>query len=426
VKNMNLHFSSTEIAISAAIIAFLFLFFSPVVSGDGFGYYAILEGVGKDHTLNLENQMRFNEAGGAPFLVFNETTGKYVSKYPPGPAIFSLPLYFVSVQLERFSLFHIADEFFLREKQALLINQLALTVTALLFVFIALFLSFRAAEKWGRKNACLALLIVFFGTPMLWYSSADLAYSHVFEAALMAVLLYTIFVKSDSRLQGFSLGLLVLTRYTLALFALPLAVFYAAKRRFSDLAKIVLFAAPFAIFLMLYFQLQFGSPFSAGYHAGFDSFLPVHLLEMLFDLNRGILWWTPVVVAGIAGLFFLKPSQKWLLLSFVGINFWVYSAWESWHSAWSFGNRFLVVLFPVFVVGIAALLSRNPRLRPLLLLLALYTFLLSLLFIAATTAIPDPFNLSSLFSYWLGDGRLLELPLRVLEKTSVARAISLL
>ena len=149
------------------------------------------------------------------------------------------------------------------------------------------------------------------------------------------------------------------------------------------------------------------------------------MLEILFDLNRGILWWTPLVLVSIAGLFYLQREEKWLLLSFVGVSLWAYSTWASWHGAWSFGNRFFVVLFPVFVIGIASLLKAKPRLKPVLIACALYTFVLSLLFLAATPEFLEVINLPGLLGYWFGDGRLLELPIRLFAKLSFVRAILL-
>ena len=41
-------------------------------------------------------------------------------------------------------------------------------------------------------------------------------------------------------------------------------------------------------------------------------------------------------------------------LSFTDLNLWLYSSWISWHGAWSFGNRFFAILFPVAVIGLGA------------------------------------------------------------------------
>ena len=121
----------------------------------------------------------------------------------------------------------------------------------------------------------------------------------------------------------------------------------------------------------------------------------------------------------------LPKEEKWPLLAIVGLNFWVYSAWGSWHAAWSFGNRFFAVLFPLFVVGIAALLQHRPRSRLPLALMAIYTFVLFLLFIASTPQLADPFNLQSLLSYWFLQGHAAELLSSIIEKISFVRAILL-
>ncbi len=416
---------SREAKISLGLIAaFIFLFFSPVVSGDGFGYYAILEGIGKDSSLDLVEQQHFNEVSGMPVVEFNEATQKHVSQYAPGPAIISLPAYLVSEFLAQIPAFHIADDFFVNERGALLVNQLAFTLTALAFVAIALFFSVKITKKYFPGNESVALAIAFFGSPLLWYASADLGYSHAFEAGLMALLVYATFVKKDARLQGVFLGLLTLTRYSAGIFVLPLLAFHWLKGERKDAVKFGAFFAPFVLLLMLYFQTQFGSPFSSGYTNAFDSFLPIHLIELFFDLNRGILLWTPAVIAAIAGLFYLPRNEKLLSLSFVALNIWIYSAWSSWHSAWGFGNRFFIILFPLFVLGIASLIKQKPKLRVPLALLGVYTFLLSLLFLASTPALADPFNFTSLIAYWLSGNAAVFIPALV-EKISIMRAIAL-
>lgn len=419
------YFSRREAFALAFIAAFLALFFSPVISGDGFGYYSVLEAIGKGATLDFAEQARFNEISGRPIVELNGATGKLVSKYAPGPALFSLPFYTFSLVLYQSGAFNISDEFFVGERGAPLINQMGLTLTALLFVAIALIFSLKTAKKFFPDNSWLLILAAFFGTPLLWYATADLAYSHAFEAGLMALLVYAILKKPDPRLQGILVGLLTITRYSNALFALPIIAFCLAKKRGGDAAKLVLFAAPFALFLMAYFAVQFGSPFSSGYEAGFQSILPIHLLEVLFDLNRGILWWTPLLVLSVAGLFFFHREEKWVLLSFAGINLWLYSSWISWHGAWSFGNRFFAILFPVAVIGLGALLSAKPRLKWLIVACAVWTLALFALFLSATPELLNVLDLPGLLGYWLGDGRLLGLPARFLGKTSFARAISL-
>ncbi|MAG21807.1 MAG: hypothetical protein CL943_00685 [Candidatus Diapherotrites archaeon] len=434
-------YSKQELAVISSIVLFIFLFFSPVVSGDGFGYYALLESIGKDHTFppNLENQIRFNAIAspGEPeatpnFVRFNEVTKKYVTHYAPGSALFSLPLYIVSLGLAEVPLLRIADDFFVNERGAPLVNQLGFTLTALLFVLGGLVLLVKFVREYFGKNASLAVLLAFFGTPLLWYASADIAYSHAFEVGLMTWFIYTILKSPSAKKEGIILGLLTITRYTAGIFALPMVLFYLFKKQYKNAAIFLGSFIPFVILMMLYFTVQFGSPFLAGFNttaannpAVFDSFLPVHIVEVLFDLSHGVLWWAPLVLVGIAGLWFFSNEKKWLLLSFVGLNFWVYSAWTAWHSGWSFGNRFVIILFPLIVLGIAQLLKQKPKLKVPLIVLSAYTLLLFVLFIASTPQLADPFNLQSLIAFWLADGRLLELPARLIGKISIVRAISL-
>ena len=94
----------------------MLLFFKPVISGDGFGYYVILEGAVRDQTLNLTDQARYNEITLGETVWLHPVTKKYVSQYAPGLPLLSTPFYAASLLLDDISFFHVKDEFFLRER----------------------------------------------------------------------------------------------------------------------------------------------------------------------------------------------------------------------------------------------------------------------------------------------------------------------
>jgi hypothetical protein len=413
-----------EKAALALIALFIILFFKPVVSGDGFGYYAILEGIGMYGSLDLANGTRFNEIAGANYVFFNEETGRFVSKYAPGVALFSLPLYKLSLFLDDFPLFHLKDSFFLQERGDILVRMASLPVTSLLFFLLALLCTLYLCKKYYAGNvAWIALLAAFFGTPMLRYATYDLSYSHAIEAGLFALLVLLFLKRPKPLLLGAVLGLLTITRYTAGIFVLPLLAFFLWKREKANAARLLLGFVPFIAALLFYFNFQFGSFLSAGYHAGFGSVVPLHLLEIFLDLNRGIIFWTPMVVLAIVGLFCMKDRKKYVLLSFFALNTLVYACWMSWHSAWAFGNRFFAMFFVLYAIGTAALLSEKPQLKPVVLGLTAYTFFLGLLFFAQAAYLFAPYNFTDTIRYWFLDGNIITLPAKIAEKISIARFV---
>jgi hypothetical protein len=104
-----------------------------------------------------------------------------------------------------------------------------------------------------------------------------------------------------------------------------------------------------------------------------DFFAPV---KMLFTLKRGLFIWTPLTFFGVIGYLLLlrrEPRHRTFLtglgLSAFALLF-VHIVWGTfWAAGFSFSQRFLTGLFPVFVIGIAELLSRARVLATWLLLL---------------------------------------------------------
>ena len=104
-----------------------------------------------------------------------------------------------------------------------------------------------------------------------------------------------------------------------------------------------------------------------------DFFAPV---KMLFTVKRGLFVWTPLTFFGVVGyllLFRREPRHRTLLtglgLSALALLF-VHIVWGTyWAGGFSFSQRFLTGLFPVFVIGIAELLERARLLVTWLLLL---------------------------------------------------------
>jgi hypothetical protein len=106
----------------------------------------------------------------------------------------------------------------------------------------------------------------------------------------------------------------------------------------------------------------------------FDPFVPV---KMLFTIRRGLFVWTPLTFFGVIGYLSLikRDRRNRTFLTGLGLSalalLLVHSVWPAyWDGGFSFSERFLTALFPVFVIGVAELLSRGRMLLvgPLLVL----------------------------------------------------------
>ena len=95
---------------------------------------------------------------------------------------------------------------------------------------------------------------------------------------------------------------------------------------------------------------------------------------MLFTVKRGLFVWTPLTFFGVVGYLLLlrrEPRHRDFLVG-LGLSAFallmVHIVWGGfWDGGFSFSQRFLTALFPVFVIGIAELLARTRMLiTPLL------------------------------------------------------------
>jgi hypothetical protein len=91
---------------------------------------------------------------------------------------------------------------------------------------------------------------------------------------------------------------------------------------------------------------------------------------LLFSPDRGVLMYTPVMLFGVAGLYYAsKKKQKYLpvLLGVIGFDFILYTMWGDPYGGWAFGGRYLIPAYAILSIYIAFLLSWFGRKRLLLL-----------------------------------------------------------
>jgi hypothetical protein len=109
-------------------------------------------------------------------------------------------------------------------------------------------------------------------------------------------------------------------------------------------------------------------------------------VKMLFTVKRGLFVWTPLTAFGVLGYLLLLRRDRRHRTFLVGLGLssvallLVHILWGGfWAGGFSFSQRFLTALFPLFVIGIAELLARTRmRIAPLLLACVAWTAFLAL------------------------------------------------
>ena len=92
-----------------------------------------------------------------------------------------------------------------------------------------------------------------------------------------------------------------------------------------------------------------------------------HALQVLFSPGHGLFVWTPLAALALLGLLVAASNRKvvLLLLLMAALQVYVGGSVESWTLAGAFGQRRLVALTAILVIGLAALLQRSSRSRGL-------------------------------------------------------------
>ena len=158
------------------------------------------------------------------------------------------------------------------------------------------------------------------------------------------------------------MALAVAARPTAIIFAVVLTPYAFRAHRASFLPAFVPVAAAIAALLVGYNLYYFGT-LNGGYE-GHSATQEVTLRQMMpaiyglmLSANRGILVFSPVLIAGFGGLVMALVRRRVLLLEYVAVatllTILFYSSNPLWHGSFSYSYRFLVDLTPGLALGAA-------------------------------------------------------------------------
>ncbi len=231
-------------------------------------------------------------------------------------------------------------------------------------------------------TAALVLFTLGFGTNLFFYTTLESAMSHAFNFSLftffvcLAVRWHQKATVRNSLLIGLVYGLISLIRPTNALVVL-FFLFYdftslqAQFRKFTSQWKNILLIILMS-FLVVLPQLLFWK-YNTGqwlfYSYGKEGFFFDHpqIWRGLVSYRKGWLLYTPLMLFGVAGLFFLRKQFKAFRLAiplFFVINIYVIFSWWDWTYGGSFGSRPMIDSYAMMGIAMAAVFDRIRQLRP--------------------------------------------------------------
>jgi len=363
---------------------------NPWVRGDGIGYYSYLRAALISHNLNFEKDylvgnrsflMARVDAQGHLLPGMYTKTGHVENHFSVGPAILWAPVlvtvHLAVILLDRFGA-NIAADGYSRP------YVLAMGLTTSFYGFSALFLAFQVARKYFEQEwAFLATIGIWLAGSLPIYMYFNPAWSHAFSAFSVSLFLW---YWDRTQLQrtprqwaalGVFAGLMGNVYYPnviLLIFpALEMIHLVREGPRGPDRASLpfvklmtcsAVFGALFLVTLLPTFvtrRIIYGNPFETGYPGIWTwNWTSPAFLRVLFSADHGLLSWTPILSLAILGLLFLAKRNPLLgtgsILTFLAYYYFI-ASYPDWDGLSSYGNRFFLSLTPVFILGLAALLS---------------------------------------------------------------------
>ncbi len=367
---------------------------NPWVRGDGVEYYAYVRSLVIDGDLDFKDEWQASnptfrhshlDPEGRVLPEERTRTGHVLNMASVGPSLLWAP-FFLAVHAAVLGVNYLGAHIPATGYSRPYVVPMAL-VTAL-YGFVGLLLSLGIARRlFGERWAFLATVGIWFASSLPVYMYFNPFWSHAHSAFVVALFLWYWNRTRGQRTPGQWIvlglfgGLMVDTYYPngTVLFV-PLleslrGYWRAGKTEGRDLraaARLLLsnllFLVAFLFAMLPTFvthQTLFGGLFETGY-GGLASWNWRHpaLLPVLFSSNHGLLSWTPILIAALLGLVFLRKYDREMAVYFAAAFLGFYllmAAYPTWDGISAFGGRGFISLTPIFIVGLAATLAEVER-----------------------------------------------------------------
>jgi hypothetical protein len=343
---------------------------NPPIRSDGFSYYVYLPSWLLFHDTTLREVAR--DCCGGEFPAFTAIirwpdTRRWVNAHPIGVALFQAPFFVIGHLLTRWTNLS-PDGFTLYYQHAAGVSGVFWAIAGLVVL--------RALLRRHFSDAVTAatLIAILLGTNLFHYATYDSSYSHVYSFFLFACFLYLTdrwyerSTRHDAILMGIVAGLIVLVRHTNVLFLIMFPLYGVSSvttlgerwqhLRTQSTELLVMMAIALVVVapqLLLYYQATGRFLVSSYGSLGFQ-FTSPQLFGVLFSVQKGVFFWSPLLLAALAGLMFTRGQARALRvpgLMFLTANTYLIASWWDWQFGGSYGHRGFVDALPLFAVGLA-------------------------------------------------------------------------
>jgi hypothetical protein len=339
-------------------------------------------------------------------------TNRWVNPHPIGPALLMSPFFLAAHVLTRSSHF-VPDGFSFYYQHAVGLAGLAYLLAGLAVLRRML------ARHFSTAVALATLATMTWGTNLFHYGVYDSAFSHVYSFFVIAVLLSQVEgwwaapTLGRSVWLGLTSAAIFLTRHTNVLFLLTVLLYAVTDwralgawalslvQRWRSLLVVGLVAAAGVLPQLLLYKVATGtwlpSPYGA-LGAGFTLTSP-RLFEVLFSSEKGLFFWSPVLLFAVAGWIVARGWAEAFLWSGAFVlttNTFLIASWFDWQFGGSYGHRAFTDGFALVAVFMASFFAwtAEPHSRiPAPIMIATVTVFASLAVLL---------SVAQMIQYWLG------------------------
>jgi hypothetical protein len=265
---------------------------------------------------------------------------------------------------------------------------LSIFVATLFYLFVGLYYLRKILLRYvSEVTTAVTLILVVLATNLMFYVIAEPGMTHVYNFALISTFIHFSLkwaeVLSPSPVEragerlfvsiilGLLAGLIVLIRPVNILVGLfPALIGITTVKQLDDRIsgnwKMILLAAASAFVVlipqMIYWKAQSGHfLFNSYMDQGKFYFFQPQLINGLFSFRKGWLIYTPVMIFGLAGFFWLRKRSPELFLPalvFVVLNIYVVYSWWCWWYGGCFGSRPMIDMYGIMALPLAAFLEK--------------------------------------------------------------------
>jgi hypothetical protein len=364
------------------LLLFLLIFTNgvPNIQSDGFGSFHTTQCLIKENSWACKHRPEYYPEASAHTVSYYKN--QYVTVYAPGSALFNLPGQIIANQLDRSKT---EDDSFKSRYGVSMIEGTFFLITALIVSILSLILIYKALVnfKFTKRTALISTATAYLSLYAIWYVLLNHGFNHTYEIFALSIILY-IYSKISKPMKpralmrlnialGAAIGLAVITRPTLGIVGLFIAIFLILRKKYKFIPHIILGGLPFMIMWFSYNYTSYGKIIASGYTVLFDQtfqFGEWNGLNILISQYRGWFVYSPLAIIACVGLIFAARKVRKnrftdiQIMAGVGLGSIIstvilYGFWPIWWGGGSFGQRFLISFLPFIALGTAIVISKK-------------------------------------------------------------------